>query len=129
MNKCEKDKEIIRNTPSEFGMIRHHHGLGTWVRNTFGLWRGNDELLRSTGCQHPDNASVVILGALWQRLSRGESVSKDIRPNVTALRMKDGTTRDYFIAMNNEIFEISDDYKKIGRKVGEYVSAKVIWDD
>jgi hypothetical protein len=67
----EKDKGIIRNTPSEFEMMRYHDSLGRWVRNTFGLWKGNNELLQSCGQSNPDGASSVILGALWNALQKG----------------------------------------------------------
>jgi len=50
-------------------MIQFHHGLGTYVRNRFGLWRGNTELLKSTGKDHPDDASQVILEQLYTHLA------------------------------------------------------------
>jgi hypothetical protein len=61
------DKEAIRHA-SKWRMMGYHHGLGSWVRNTFGLWQGNDELLRACGGCDPDDASEVILSALWQAL-------------------------------------------------------------
>lgn len=45
-------------------MIEYHFGFGSYVRNRFGLWRGNEELLASTGESHPDEASLVILKEL-----------------------------------------------------------------
>lgn len=45
-----------------------HFGLGMWVRNNFGLWGKNELLLADTGEDHADNASGVILYALWKRL-------------------------------------------------------------
>lgn len=45
-----------------------HLGLGMWIRNNFGLWGANAELIADTGEDHADNASGVILYALWQRL-------------------------------------------------------------
>lgn len=66
----EEDVEIIRNTPSALDMVRFHHGLGTWVRNTFGLWEGNKELFRSCGLEDPDGVSYIILAALWNELQR-----------------------------------------------------------
>lgn len=43
-----------------------HHGLGATIRNSFGLWGANKELLRSCGSEtmHADDASEVILNAL-----------------------------------------------------------------
>jgi hypothetical protein len=55
-----------------------HHSLGMYIRNQFGLWRGNEPLLADcASCLghgidgryiHPDRASGVILAALWRRL-------------------------------------------------------------
>ena len=45
-----------------------HLGLGTWIRNNFGLWSQNRGLLESARAQAPDNAAVVIIEALWRRL-------------------------------------------------------------
>jgi hypothetical protein len=46
-------------------LITLHHGWGTAIRNQFGLWRGNDELLRDCGETHPDDASMVIIKEVW----------------------------------------------------------------
>lgn len=43
-------------------------GLGQWVRNNFGLWKANQDLLADTGEHHPDDASGVIIRAFWLRL-------------------------------------------------------------
>lgn len=45
-----------------------HFGLGTSIRNDFGLWGDNTALLENTGKNHPDDASMVIIEALWHRL-------------------------------------------------------------
>lgn len=46
------------------------------IRNAFGLWGGNVALMQS-GAQargypfiHPDDASVVIIEAVWERLQK-----------------------------------------------------------
>jgi len=61
----DKDKEIIKNAPKE-DLIRFHHAWGTGMRNEFGLWGGNKELLASCGStdMHPDDASMVIIEAV-----------------------------------------------------------------
>jgi hypothetical protein len=41
-----------------------HFGLGMWVRNQLGLWRGNEALMEAVGAWHPDDASGPILDAL-----------------------------------------------------------------
>lgn len=63
------DKSAIA-TLRQRDMTQYHHGLGTYVRNRFGLWRGNMELLDSTGTKHPDDASQVILEQLNTHLVR-----------------------------------------------------------
>jgi hypothetical protein len=44
----EEDKATVRDTPED-DLIRFHHGWGTGIRNGFGLWGGNPELLASCG--------------------------------------------------------------------------------
>ena len=45
-----------------------HFGLGMWIRNNLGLWNGNGALLQSTGQTDADDASMVIVVAVWDRL-------------------------------------------------------------
>lgn len=47
-----------------------HHGLGTTIRSSFGLWGANKDLLRSCGSEtmHADDAFDVILNAARQVL-------------------------------------------------------------
>lgn len=49
-----------------------HFGLGMWIRNNLGLWKGANELMRAVGdvdqSMHPDDASMVIVEAVWNRL-------------------------------------------------------------
>ncbi len=59
-------KEILAKTRDE--MIDYHFSSGMQIRSVFGLWGRNPELLRSCGKLHPDDASGVILKALWDRL-------------------------------------------------------------
>jgi YVTN family beta-propeller protein len=65
----EKDQEYLRTLP-EKDLPLLHMGLGMWIRNTFGLWAGNRDLLTSCGSpdMHPDNCSGVILEALVKRV-------------------------------------------------------------
>lgn len=53
---------------SESELIGLHMGLGAWIRNSLGLWSGNRSLLESTGEPNADDASMVIIEALWERL-------------------------------------------------------------
>ena len=53
-----------------------HATIGPYIRENFGLWRGNDQLMES--CRmfndhdylHIDSASMVIMEALWARLKQ-----------------------------------------------------------
>jgi len=45
-----------------------HLIVGSHLRNTLGLWAGNPDLLNAGGKLHPDDASLIILTALWERL-------------------------------------------------------------
>jgi hypothetical protein len=53
---------------NEDQLLTLHFGLGQWVRNYFGLWGSNPELLRATGEHDADDASSVILHAFWLAL-------------------------------------------------------------
>jgi hypothetical protein len=78
----EEYREVLKNTAEE-DLALFNHGLGTYIRNEFGLWANNGELLKSCGSQmmpdsayddylmmmvNPDEASMVIIKALWGRL-------------------------------------------------------------
>jgi uncharacterized protein DUF6794 len=54
--------ERMRAMPED-DMIEFHHGLGTWMRNNWGLWsRGHlYSYFRQMGLEHPDDMSGVIL--------------------------------------------------------------------
>ena len=53
---------------TEDQLLSLHFGLGQWVRNYFGLWGNNPELLRATGVTDADDASGVILHKFWLAL-------------------------------------------------------------
>ena len=61
------DKRIVRDTPEE-KLNKFHFGWGQGIRNSMGLWAGNTELLEDTGKSHPDDASMVIIHAVWKEL-------------------------------------------------------------
>ncbi len=65
----EEDKKTVRETPRD-ELIMFHMGWGMGIRNSTGLWRGNEELLKDTGVEHPDGASMVIIEAIWERLQQ-----------------------------------------------------------
>lgn len=52
-------------------LIQYHFSLGMVIRNELGLWNGNRALLQSACGEnycHPDDASMKIIEAVWQRL-------------------------------------------------------------
>lgn len=62
-------KARIRFTARE-DLIGFHFGLGMGIRNRYGLWRGNSALILSACSRmcHPDDASMVIIEAIWLEL-------------------------------------------------------------
>ncbi|HPL68528.1 MAG TPA: hypothetical protein PLG94_18470 [Smithellaceae bacterium] len=50
-------------------LIGLHFGLGAWIRNNLGLWKGNDALMQAFRERdpeiHPDDVSMVIVEAVW----------------------------------------------------------------
>jgi hypothetical protein len=63
----DEDKATI-SAMAESELIGLHMGLGAWIRNNLGLWSGNRSLLESTGEPNADDASMVIVEAVWERL-------------------------------------------------------------
>ena len=63
----DEDKATI-SVMAESELIGLHMGLGAWIRNNLGLWNGNGALLQSTGQTDADDASMVIVVAVWDRL-------------------------------------------------------------
>ena len=51
----------------------YHHGFGTWIRNTYGLWENPWEPVIEDGCDvspdHPDNISGRIIEAVHDRMT------------------------------------------------------------
>jgi len=63
----DEDKAAIA-AMTESELIGLHFGLGAWIRNNLGLWKGNRALLESTGETDADDASMVIVAAVWRRV-------------------------------------------------------------
>ena len=54
-------------------LVRHHFGLGIWMRNNWGLWSEGSPLKQYFDCQEihdADDASRAILAAYWQYLNQ-----------------------------------------------------------
>jgi len=67
----DRDKLVIQNTLEE-DLSLFHFTWANYVRNEFGLWKNNEELLKDclpeTNERSPDEASSVIMKALWKSL-------------------------------------------------------------
>ena len=75
----DEDKESARNT-SDADLMALHFGLGMAIRNDFGLWAGNTDLLRSALgfdseelpiVPDADTASTEIIRAVRDTLRNG----------------------------------------------------------
>ena len=56
---------------TEKNMIKYHFGLGTWMRNNWGLWSGSRlrDYFKKLGLSHPDDMSSVVLNSFWRHLN------------------------------------------------------------
>lgn len=58
-------------TMQEDNLIDLHFSLGIEIRNAFGLHDQDNPLLKSLGYfVHPDDVSMVIINALWKKLTQ-----------------------------------------------------------
>lgn len=66
----QENKQTLRDTAFD-DLIKYHFSYGMYIRNHYGLWRGNKILLEDAcgmlPC-HPDNASHVIIERTWRAL-------------------------------------------------------------
>lgn len=62
------DADWIRRNPRDSVVGQLYMGYGTGIRNQFGLWGGNEALLKSCGNDDPEGCSVVILEGMWNRM-------------------------------------------------------------
>ena len=66
----DSEHKIVIATMSEDELINLHFNLGMAIRNAFGLHDPDSKLLASCGVAHPDDASVVIIKELWNKLTQ-----------------------------------------------------------
>ena len=63
--KLQGDIEFVVKNPERTVLCRAHHGLGRWIRNSWGFWRGSNESLvrelKRLGLKHPDDMSSLII--------------------------------------------------------------------
>lgn len=67
----KEDVQSLKNAKEE-DLIKYHFSLGALIRNEFGMWKGNDELLKSCMKKrqfaHPDEVSSIIIEAVRKKL-------------------------------------------------------------
>ena len=74
-----KDRTMIANM-AEIELSALHTTLGEYVRNEFGLWSGNEDLMISCCFMakrdkvSPDEASSIIIRELWKRLKESHKL-------------------------------------------------------
>jgi hypothetical protein len=63
---------------TEKDMIDYHMGLGLWLRNNWGLWRGSrlSKWFNDKGIRHPDDMSGIIFDSFWRHLN-GKPIKLD----------------------------------------------------
>ena len=66
-----EDRALIKSTRKQ-DLIKFHLGWGTHIRNRYGLWQSNSKLVEEAcgGPCHPDDASMLIIQAVWQALQK-----------------------------------------------------------
>ena len=65
------DLDSLRRMPEQ-QLINLHFGLALHIRNEFGLWAGNGDLLSACGTDEADAASAAIVHTLWARLQKAD---------------------------------------------------------
>ena len=70
-NMSESLKATFRNT-AEDDLIAFRSGWGKGIRNKYNLWQDN-ALVKSLGADHPDDAAMIIIKAVWKALRESES--------------------------------------------------------
>lgn len=94
------ERQLFLSTPED-ALIRFHIGLGTGIRNRFGLWSRNMALRDSMGFMHPDDMSAEIIRRVWQKVR--SDAGRDAVARIDALER---TLRR--ILLPNQNYEWSD---------------------
>lgn len=55
---------------SKDDLIQYHHSWGQYIRNHYRLWHDSllAQHLKALGHEHPDDMSMVIIEAIWDKL-------------------------------------------------------------
>ena len=69
-------KAKIKHTPKDL-LVMFHSGLGQYIRNRYRLWQ-NKAVVKSTGKEEADDASMVIIRELWEQLQAEPGLEKPV---------------------------------------------------
>jgi len=75
-NSDPKESEWFKNTEEKEVLSTVHHGFGTWIRNTWGLWNKESNMYKyflEMGLWHADDMSNVILTS-YHRFINGKEL-------------------------------------------------------
>ena len=117
-----EDKRYITDSLSleDFG-ARCHHGLGTWIRNNWGLWGGSrlQRYFLDKKVTHPDDMSGEILKAYYKKKIQGldYSVEDDIESNPIEYKVKKiGPLKRFWARLK---YNMSKDVRRTKRELKE----------
>ncbi|MFH1081667.1 MAG: DUF6794 domain-containing protein [Pseudomonadota bacterium] len=77
------NEEFMLAYMDEVNIIDLHMSLGHDIRENFGLWAGNEELLESCRSEsgnpdlHIDDASMVIVRSLWKKVKASNIMNSE----------------------------------------------------
>lgn len=79
----EIDRKEMAALKTRNDMITYHHGLGTWLRNNWGLWGGSrlQKYFTDKGIGHPDDMSSIVLFYYWDWLKGNKDSWKEWEKN------------------------------------------------
>lgn len=129
-------KKILEMSESEF-LRGAHFGLGMWMRNNWGLWKGKTlaKYFYSIGVYHPDDMSAVILASYYRELHGQDwKVDEQVqyyqdywkRANEHLQRLQTDTAYQKMIqARNDSLQEARFEQKKAEWTTGKQVSGYV----
>jgi hypothetical protein len=62
---AEEVRRLARMSQDDLSSL--HYELGVFIRNSFGMWGGNRDLLEACGspAMHPDSASAILIESVW----------------------------------------------------------------
>lgn len=63
----QEQKDHLKGMKKE-DLIMLHHGFGTGLRNGFGLWHGDSQIVKDYGGGDPDDVSMKLIEEYWATL-------------------------------------------------------------